>query len=209
MEFNLTHYVNKFNEEHIDEKSRGKAFDCIHDAFIDALNRGEPDYDYLSLHLYAYLACWDMIDYKKFLREKNYKVLKNTVVELYKKAINDYKYLKNYDLDLNYVKEYKNAILDLKKIIVKNISREYEKDIHVTDTLIGKILLGTFGCMPAFDTHFCKTAKEVFKLKTITIENCIEKVLEFAIDNKSELVALQNGYPIMKIVDMAFWEYGK
>ena len=83
-----------------------------------------------------------------------------------------------------------------------------------TDTLLTKILLGTIGCVPAYDRYFKKAvsatgaATQTFSAKSITMLG------KLYVDNKPAFEALRQhcssrvDYPAAKIIDMCFFEYG-
>jgi hypothetical protein len=98
----------------------------------------------------------------------------------------------------------------------KNVFR----DISPTGTLISKILLGTYACVPAFDRYFVLGLKEAGMTQSDFTLESLKELFEFIDRNIKELVESQKyinsyvkkdnypGYPIMKIVDMYFWQIG-
>ena|SRR5271169_355862 len=79
-------------------------------------------------------------------------------------------------------------------------------------------VLGTFGCLPAFNRFFNSGWKGEFKPKTPRLER---QVLIFCLDNLAELreeqAQIERGlyggsggihYPLMKLVDMYFFQIG-
>ncbi len=85
-----------------------------------------------------------------------------------------------------------------------------------SDTLITKVLLGTVGCTPACDRYFI----EGFRHKGLSYsrfnEQFLCKVFQFcrehqeAFSETQSLITDKSGiqYPMMKLVDMYFWEIG-
>ena len=97
--------------------------------------------------------------------------------------------------------------------LIEELSSYYRNthDVTPTDTLISKIILGTLGCLPAFDRFFIDGVKE----KEYSFKNLKNKSLEglfaFVESNQIELKNIQKlhpKYPTMKIVDMYFWQIG-
>lgn len=81
-----------------------------------------------------------------------------------------------------------------------------------TTTLITKILLGTFGCVPAYDTYVRQTASRENVVFSRLSDESIYQFACFYLDNKSgfcdvkiELEKLGKDYPDMKLVDMYFF----
>ena len=91
------------------------------------------------------------------------------------------------------------------------------KNIHVTDTLVTKILLGTLGCIPAYDRFFIEglRATNGLRYSTLTKKHFLS-VVEFYKDNRDDFDSVQKSikhtsginYPTMKLVDMYFWQIG-
>jgi hypothetical protein len=86
-----------------------------------------------------------------------------------------------------------------------------------TDTLVTKIILGTFGCLPACDQYFIDGfKKERFNYSSSLNRAFVEQVLGFCQSNLPDLQEEQarieraSGfhYPLMKLVDMYFWQIG-
>jgi hypothetical protein len=87
---------------------------------------------------------------------------------------------------------------------------------QASDTLVTKVILGTFGCLPACDRFFINGFKDAGFQFSYVNANFIQRVLQFTRDNFRELREEQariDGmarmrYPLMKLVDMYFWEVG-
>ncbi len=190
---------------------REEAWDICHKVFAEAIEReisgvklSEADYDYLALHLYAYLASYGMVCRRTILIRHNYRCLIDVV-----KIICELKYAFLLDIDIyagNFVKvKYIDTVLELKERIEKALA-PYG---NVTDTLISKILLGTLACVPAYDTNLKKALKDL-GYKASFDRKGLEDLLRFADDYKADIQAAMNetGYPAIKIIDIALWEYG-
>ena len=85
-----------------------------------------------------------------------------------------------------------------------------------TDTLVTKVLLGTLGCLPACDRFFLFGFKcEGFSYSYLN-KPFVDRLLDFCQKNIHELgeeqarIASAGGlhYPLMKLVDMYFWQIG-
>jgi hypothetical protein len=85
-----------------------------------------------------------------------------------------------------------------------------------SDILVSKVLLGTLGCLPATDRYFVKGFKQEGNRYSYLNRAFLEEILGFCSDNLSDLRAEQEQirrvtgihYPIMKLVDMYFWQLG-
>ena len=86
----------------------------------------------------------------------------------------------------------------------------------VSDTLATKVLLGTFGCLPACDELFTAGFRHSGFSFSCLNENFVKRVFGFCRENFGELQDAQAKinesspihYPVMKLVDMHFWQIG-
>lgn len=220
-------------------ETRYKSWEWCHDAFVEkkeeyrkAQNEKvkEEIVDFLSLHLAFYLASWGMYRGSSYLLKRDYKAHKKAV-----KKILDKKYEDLWGFEL----KDKTSIDNAKKLlfnkegdkrgiywVVKesyNIEQSNEDD-EASDTLTTKILMGTFGCVPAFDRYLKAGISAYKKVNTDSkykftqqIEDedakTFEEIAKFVIGNKDKLnkikkVSALEKYPLMKLVDMYFWEIG-
>src|SRR5690606_34013034 len=109
------------------------------------------------LELAFYLASWGMYRGSSGLLQKNHLIHKGAV---------DIVFLtKNQKLKCNEITEVKRnniqEILSVKDELASHYSNIYftkgdnkQKSISPTDTLLSKIMLGTLGCVPAYDRYF-------------------------------------------------------
>ena len=85
----------------------------------------------------------------------------------------------------------------------------------VSDTLITKVLMGTLGCVPAYDRYFIEGIK-IMKVSTRNYNLAsLIKLVEFYEENHVRLEEIRKNfkvyglpYPQMKLLDMAFWQIG-
>jgi hypothetical protein len=98
---------------------------------------------------------------------------------------------------------------------IKHVNGEARK-INVTDTLVTKILLGTLGCMPAYDRYFVDGLRAKGLSYSRLSKNNFLSVVEFYNRNSDDFDSVQKSikrttgiyYPSMKLVDMYFWQIG-
>lgn len=183
--------------------------------FKDKVNLSEKEIDYLSLHLAFYLSSWGMYRGSSFLLKKDYKVHIDIVKELYK---SEYKVLwaircedlkKDANLDLLF-----KLSNNLKTIHIEN-RKNLDNYNNVSPILITKVLLGTLGCVPAYD-RFLKTALVKYKLASGNYnKDSIRALTEYYEMNKEKLeicrIRISDGginYPQMKLLDMGLWQIG-
>lgn len=92
-----------------------------------------------------------------------------------------------------------------------------EKEIknEVSNTLTSKILMGTLGCVPAYDRYFIdgvrkqKVTTGIYNLKSLL------NLVDFYEENRAKLEKVRKTlkfcsikYPQMKLLDMGFWQIG-
>ena len=192
-----------------DENHRFKSWEHCYKAF----NNEFESEDFLALHLAFYLASWGMYRGSGGLLWKDYKIHIGAV-----NIIKKYHNLRGvFTGDLPKIQEILNVFRELfqyySKIEFKNGYNE-SSYITPTDTLISKIILGTLGCLPAFDRYFNIGAfsKEYSRINLKSLEKIWLKVEE----KKSQIVLVQQWifeeyqvwYPPMKIIDMYYWQKG-
>lgn len=213
--------INKFYSDlESDENARYLSWEHCYKQFIKVHNKEnltDDDIDYLSLHLAFYLASWGMLRGSSFLLQKDYRVHIDIVKELVKPIYSnlwaiDYKELqKQQNLD--------NLVVLVDRL--KTIYRDKRKNIKevgtdISDILVTKVLLGTMGCVPAYDEYFKKGVSK-YKITTQQLgKSSIKGLTEYYKENETELEGVRKKisqaryleYPQMKILDMAFWQLG-
>jgi hypothetical protein len=171
------------------------------------------------LELAFYLASWGMYRGSSGLLQKNYLIHKGAVDTVFLKT--------NQKLKCNQTTEVKKesiqAILEVKYQLAKHYSSFYftkgiekPKPISPTDTLLSKIILGTLGCVPAYDRYFIDGLKEMKMEHTCFNESSLTELFYYIEENEKEIVQVQKyiktkinrHYPLMKILDMYFWQIG-
>lgn len=210
--------------------------------FQKARGQSNPNYDLLALHLGFYLASWGMYRGSSFLKALDYRIhypavkmmLEDQYRELFTLAPladkdhywellfredpqsheNDGIYRRLY----KYYGKSRAAWAAWKK---KN-DKANPKDEITTDTLITKILMGVYACIPAYDINFkkgisffggCTTLKPDGKAVLNNDENETKSSLLYILQNETlreelEGYARKKGFPFMKVVDMFFFGLG-
>ena len=85
----------------------------------------------------------------------------------------------------------------------------------MSQVLITKILLGTLGCVPAYDRFFGIGAKYLGLEKDTYQEKSLRELVDFYEEHNDRLEEARRGmqcedlnYPQMKLLDMGFWQLG-
>lgn len=207
-----------YNDLKIDENGRYRSWEHCYSHFIKARGSKEIDYDYLSLQLAFYLASWGMYRGSSFLLQKDYKVHIPVVKELLSK---EYDALAGIEC-IEFRKESNQQLLrEINSFLGQyydKIRREVKGEELINQlsfTLITKILMGTLGCVPAYDRYFIAGIKK----QKVTTGNynlkSIMKLVDFYEKNSVRLEPVREKmevdgmpYPQMKMLDMGFWQIG-
>jgi hypothetical protein len=174
------------------------------------------DANLACLHLSFYLASWGMYRGSSFLLWKDYLFNKKIVehIILLRKDLQSIDVLKASDQHLKKIIDLYTWIENWYKENTGLINGE-EKKINPTQTLITKIILGTIGCIPAFDQYFIAGLKEEgIESKKVSLDS-LKLLIDFYIEHKDQFEELEKKirvgnlpYPPMKLVDMYFWQIG-
>ena len=207
-----------YEDARADENGRSRSWEHCYRVFRDARTDSSPDCDYLSLHLAFYLASWGMYRGSSFLLQKDYKVLSPIVEEILKPEYDCLFGVACADLREPGVQE---QLTNASDYIAKHFGpirdevAGREVPTPVSPVLITKILMGTLGCVPAYDRFFVDGIK---KYKVTTQEYSLEsvrKLAKFYEAHNDRLEEVRHGmrtddliYPQMKLVDMGFWQIG-
>lgn len=201
-----------------DENGRSRSWEHCYRVFRDPRTDSSPDFDYLSLHLAFYLASWGMYRGSSFLLQKDYKVLSPIVEEVLKPeydclfgvACTD---LRNSDVRAQLTKLY-DYIADYFHPIREELAG-HEVTTPVSSVLITKILMGTLGCVPAYDRFF-QDGVATYKVTTREYSpESVRRLVDFYEEHNDRLEEVRRGmrvgdliYPQMKLLDMGFWQIG-
>lgn len=207
-----------YDDARANENGRSRSWEHCYRVFRDARTDPSPDYDYLSLHLAFYLASWGMYRGSSFLLQKDYKVLVPIVEEVLK---SEYDCLFGIACVRLREPEVQDRLEELYKYIaehfrpIRNEVAGREVTSFVSPVLVTKILMGTLGCVPAYDRFF---QDGVATYKVTTQEYSLKSVLrlvDFYEEHNDRLEEARRGmrtddliYPQMKLLDMGFWQVG-
>lgn len=200
------------------ENGRSRSWEHCYRVFRDARTDPSPDCDYLSLHLAFYLASWGMYRGSSFLLQKDYKVLSPVVEEVLKPEYDCLFGIACADLRES---EVQGSLEKLNKYIaehfrpIRNEVAGREVASSVSPVLITKILMGTLGCVPAYDRFF-QDGVATYKVTTQEYStNSVLKLVDFYEEHNDRLEEARRGmrvgdliYPQMKLLDMGFWQIG-
>ena len=207
-----------YDDARANESGRSRSWEHCYRVFRDARTDPSPDYDYLSLHLAFYLASWGMYRGSCFIFQKDYKV-HTPIVEKVLKPEYDCLFgvacvgLREDEVQARLTEVYKRISAHFWPI--RNEVAGREVPTPVSPVLITKILMGTLGCVPAYDRFF---QDGVAKYKVTTQEyslKSVRKLAKFYEEHNDRLEEARRGmrtedlvYPQMKLLDMGFWQIG-
>lgn len=168
------------------------------------------------LQMAFYLASWGMYRGSSFLLWKDYLIHKEVVEHLLSKK--HLQRLNFKDTTKEEIEEIFDLITYIKMWYQNNIEfiNGEKKKVNVTDTLATKIILGSLGCIPAYDRYFIDGIRNkglsYSGLKPANFATVISFYQQNYDDflNANQVILARSGinYPPMKLVDMYFWEIG-
>lgn len=133
------------------------------------------DHDFLALHLGFYLASWGMYRGSSGLLQKSYQIHNKAVAIIKSKHYQQLQCNATHEITTENIPllfDLKNELAAYYASIGFTRGKKTALKISATDTLISKVLLGTLGCVPAFDRYFCTGLKQS-GIKNITFEKKI------------------------------------
>ena len=207
-----------YDDARANENGRSRSWEHCYRVFRDARTDPSPDYDYLSLHLAFYLASWGMYRGSSFLLQKDYKVLSPIVEKVLKPEYDCLFGLACADVRNDDVRE---QLMELSGDIaddfrpIRNEVAGREVASPVSPVLITKILMGTLGCVPAYDRFFEEGAKYLGLEKKSYNEDSLLELADIYEEHNDRLEEARRGmrtddliYPQMKLLDMGLWQVG-
>ena len=207
-----------YDDARANENGRSRSWEHCYRVFRDARTDPSPDYDYLSLHLAFYLASWGMYRGSSFLLQKDYKVHAPIVEEILKPECDCLFGFACTDLR-------KSEVQMVLKTVYDNIADHFgpmrdqaagrEVASPVSPVLITKILMGTLGCVPAYDRFFEEGARHLGLKKKSYNEDSLLELADIYEEHNDRLEEARRAmqiddlsYPQMKLLDMGFWQIG-
>lgn len=213
----------KFFRQNRQVERRDASFDYCYNYFQGFRERDEigevgtrRNLESSCLQLGFYLASWGMMRGSTVLLQKSSVVLKPVILEVAKTPGDDW------NLDVNSYQAHGSQVIALKDRIAAAL-----EPAGTTETLVTKVLLGVFGCVPAFDTQFRSGFKEycnsIGERSSPCNPNALSKLWTFYSKNQAKIDAWSNRirtldfqmerktrrpYPKAKIIDMIFFIEG-
>ena len=204
-----------YQETENDPNSRFRSWEHCYQIFHDARMSGAVNFDYLSLHLAFYLASWGMLRGSSGLLKQDYRVHIPVVRAILEEQYNELSGISCLDL------KQESTLAKLEWLRRRMQDHYHGHGVTLTDTLFTKILLGTFGCVPAYDDYLRKAVKQCEIInRQVVLYNCqtITTLADYYIAHEAAFEAARSAfrlhgpeamsYPQMKVLDMGLWEIG-
>jgi hypothetical protein len=174
---------------------RYASFDYCYNYFQDASSEElKADIEKSCLEISFYLASWGMLRGSSFLLQKSikhYEPLVRYIIQLKedKHPI--------WDIDANsYTEKNISTILEVYGDVTRLIIGDEKNNRHIV--LTTKIMLGIFGCIPAFDEYFTSTFRNLCKnlpgkhgFRSVN-KNSLNHIKQFYEANKEEIEKLRD-----------------
>lgn len=142
--------LSSYNEILTVENHRYKSWEYCFSYFNDLLDN-HGDEDTASLQLAFYLASWGMYRGSSRLHQKDYKVHLPVIRELVKKENRCLR-----DINIGVFDSGSSEMATLLNLVGSLRKTYHDQGISSTDTLITKVIMGTYACLPAYDSLFQK-----------------------------------------------------
>lgn len=211
-----------YNDVKKEMNSRYKSWEHCYQLFYDVINNNtKKDIDNLALNLAFYLASWGMYRGSTFLLQKDYKIhcaAVNIILDKKYKELLDIEckeLIKKTELLFSLVDELDAYYDKIRKQVARN-KKKLEIKTSLSKTLLTKVLMGTLGCVPAYDRYLLAGLKITGIAPQKFSKKSIKKICQFYIDNESDLEKVRKNvkignikYPQMKLIDMGLWNMGE
>ncbi|MFK4528050.1 hypothetical protein ABIF90_006031 [Bradyrhizobium japonicum] len=173
-------------------------------------NEIRSNLDVAAVQLGFYLASWGMYRGSSFLLQRDYTVHKRTIEVLCSET---FAALWEREIGANPADE---QFADLILQAAGAVRSSYELLGNASDTLVTKVLLGTFACLPACDRFFIDGFRRSGHQYSYVNAPFVKRMVGFCTKYAGELrqeqsrisLAGQADYPLMKLADMYFWQVG-
>jgi len=207
-----TTFFNIFSSHLTSPNHRYLSWEHCYNFFKNERKTPNPRYDMLSLHLAFYLASWGMMRGSSELLQKDYLIHDGAIKIIWKAKYNSL-----------WGKIWSDSIsdsADIDKIfngggLIDELTTYYKgKGISATDTLLTKIIMGTMGCLPAYDRFLIEGLRADGKTKNfgkksfVQIINSYGTMSGFLLPSYTSVISTLT-YPQMKIIDCIFWQFGR
>jgi hypothetical protein len=168
------------------------------------------DCDHAALQLGFYLASWGMYRGSSFLLQHGYTVH----LEVIKRLVAP-RFSVLWEQEFGALDD-DSALVPIIQAAIETVRASYEPFGNATDTLVTKVILGTFGNLPACDRYFIDGFKSVGLNYSRLNSKFVGRIHCFCRENLRELREEQTEieraggirYPLMKLLDMYFWQSG-
>lgn len=197
---------------------RHRAWGYCHEQFVNVYNNVTLyDKDYLCLHLSVYLTNWGMYRGSSALLFNDYRVHEDSIDVILNQRFKD---LWDYNpfvssSKVNLPKElFDRQNGELWQVYNKmmertNYPRKKQDFPKASEILVTKVMLGTWGCVPAYDEYLTKALKYLH-LPYKFYEQGFYKVVDYFREcpEAPKIIKLLPQYTPMKIIDAYLWELG-
>lgn len=191
------------------ENSHYKAWDLCYNFFRNykEIKRDNKLKDNACLNITAYLSSMGV--YNAHLNKTNYLIHRGAINIILKSR---YDVLWEYDInDTKLFKWCKQLIIDLNTELIQYYSRVCEGIDDLTN-LTSHLIMGSMGCLPAFDKYFINGIDFYGFEKHTFCDEAIDEVYSFYKSYQKQFYnifsSLDKQIPIMRIIYMFFWQSG-
>lgn len=165
LEFNIKKFLECTKEiKNFNELNRAWAWYDCQNAFNNNHKLTPAEIDYRAKELFIYLANWGMVARGSFIMKHTWRILKEVVTEISRKEYNDLRKITISETEKDSHINTINSLYEEIAQILYKYHEDYKPDdsvqekkdksvLKVSSALITKILLGTTGCIVAYDSN--------------------------------------------------------
>lgn len=184
--------------------------------------------DEFCLRLFNYLASWGMFRGNDWFIWKSYGVFEDVAEVIFDTTYSDLLNIDPLADDFNvdiYAEKVYNLYKKVRTTLLTTLQKDDEKykpkdkkENSVSPLMTCKILMGTYGCVIAYDSYDMKglRALGVRAPQKLEMKTLLEKTYSIIDRNRNEFKSVMKDmeqYPVkytaFKVLDMILWEYGK
>ncbi len=185
-----------------ERNSRGWTWNDCNRAFAEK----KDDAETLAKELFMFLASWGMLR-NSFLMHYNWRILVPVV-----KALLQDRFAVLQNADIAAIEKNVDLLIELKEELYKTLNAvRAGYGNNITDTLISKIMMSSFGCIVAYDRMVRNELSMQGMLQTFSKKSVLELCAFYnshpELEKERQKIKEEYGidYPPMKILDIVFW----
>ncbi len=242
LKFNIKKFLECTKEiKNFNELNRAWAWYDCQNAFNNNHKLTPAEIDYREKELFIYLANWGMVARGSFIMKHTWRILKEVVTEISRKEYNGLRKISINKNDIETHVKLINTLYERIAVILYQYHEDYTPNdnedkkkekafLKVSSALITKILLGTTGCIVAYDSNVCNVLSLFSNVdnnpeisgagglrgKSKHRIKCLSEIYQFYFDYEKTINKTIDNinqdpthpkWTVMKLIDYCLWNY--